>query len=79
MELTQPFLGSSFQLGFDSKLFFQADNYNKRRLRGEEVAVVEYDALIASRKEARLAEGGVMVVLETNLTCFFILSIPQAS
>eukprot|EP00434_Breviolum_minutum_P008952 symbB.v1.2.007887.t2/scaffold489.1/size197246/5 len=35
----------------------EADNYNKRRLRGEEVPVVEYDALIASRKEARLAEG----------------------
>ena len=51
-------LGSLLGIGFDSKLFCQADNYNKRRLRGEEVPVVEYDALIASRKEARLAEGG---------------------
>ncbi|CAL1128114.1 unnamed protein product [Cladocopium goreaui] len=40
-----------------SDLDKEAENYNKRRLRGEEIPVEEHDALIASRKAARLAEG----------------------
>ncbi|CAJ1371245.1 unnamed protein product [Effrenium voratum] len=35
----------------------EAHDFNKRRLKGEEVPAEEYDALIAKRKEARLAEN----------------------
>ncbi|CAK9069719.1 unnamed protein product [Durusdinium trenchii] len=40
-----------------SDLDKEAEDFNKRRLKGEEIPVEEHDALIAKRKEERRAEG----------------------